>query len=447
MTDPSSRDVGTPAQDAGTPEVPAPAVASAAPGMPGTPGEPDPGTARTMLLMATLGFAICFWAWALLSPLAVTLREELGLTSLQQSLVVATPVIVGSLGRIPVGALTDRLGAKVMFPAVALLTILPVLFLGFFGDNLAALLIGGFFLGIGGTSFAVGVPFVNAWHPPARRGAALGIFGMGTGGTAVAAFTTLQLANAFGRPAPFVLVAVLLAGYAVLAWSVLRVPPGRVPGKGGNWLSAALHTLAQPVALKLAVLYAIAFGGFVAFSVYLPTYLVNNFGMDKGDGALRMAGFVVVSVVARPVGGWLCDRFSRTTVLASLLVVTGLFALLAALVGAGTTVIVGDNTYPVALEPVGTVAFLGMAAGLGAGAGAVFALVAALVEPARVGAVTGVVGAAGGLGGFVPPLLMGAIYGAFGSYTIGLLLLAVVAIAGGLFTLVGFRKELSAHAQ
>ncbi|WP_289016909.1 nitrate/nitrite transporter [uncultured Ornithinimicrobium sp.] len=408
--------------------------------------EPDARTARTMLIMATLGFALCFWAWALLSPLAVTLREELGLTSFQQSLVVATPVIVGSLGRIPVGALTDRLGAKIMFPAVALLTVVPVLFLGFFGTSFVALLIGGFFLGIGGTSFAVGVPFVNAWHPPARRGAALGLFGMGTGGTAVAAFTTLGLANQFGRSAPFLLVAVLLAAYAVGAWFVLRTPPGRAPGKGDNWFAAALHTLAQPVALKLAMLYAIAFGGFVAFSVYLPTYLVNNFGMEKGAGALRMAGFVVVAVVARPVGGWLCDRFSKTLVLASLLIATGLFALLAALVGAGTTVIVGDGTYPVALEPVGTVAFLGMAAGLGAGAGAVFALVAALVEPARVGAVTGVVGAAGGLGGFVPPLLMGAIYGAFGSYTIGLLLLAVVAIAGGLFSLVGFRKEMAAHA-
>lgn len=408
---------------------------------------PDPGTARTMLILATLGFAICFWAWALLSPLAVTLREELGLSSLQQSLVVATPVLVGSLGRIPAGALTDRLGAKVMFPAVAALTIIPVLFLAFFGTNLTALLVGGFFLGIGGTSFAVGVPFVNAWHPPAKRGAALGLFGMGTGGTAIAAFTTLQLSNAFGRPAPFLLVAVLLAVYAVVAWFLLRPAPGRGAGAtGGNWLANAMRTLATPVALKLALLYAIAFGGFVAFSVYLPTLLVNNFGMEKGAGSLRMAGFVVVSVLARPLGGWLCDRFNKTVVLAGLLVTTGVLALVAALVGAGTTVIVGDNTFPVALEGVGTVAYLGMAAGLGAGAGAVFALVAALVEPARVGAVTGVVGAAGGLGGFVPPLLMGIIYDAYGSYTIGLLALAVVAIAGGLYTLVGFRKELSAQA-
>lgn len=395
-----------------------------------------PASARGMLVVATLGFAICFWAWALLSPLAVTLRDELGLSSLQQSLVVATPVIVGSLGRIPVGALTDRLGARVMFPAVAALTMLPVLFLGFFGKSLAALLIGGFFLGIGGTSFAVGVPFVNSWHEPARRGAALGLFGMGTIGTAVAAFTTLALSNAFGRSAPFLLVAVLLAAYAVWSRAVLRTPPGRPnpAAGGGNWLSGAVRTLAQPVALKLAMLYAVAFGGFVAFSVYLPTYLVNNFGMAKGDGALRMAGFVVVAVIARPIGGWLCDRFDKTRVLAVLLGATGLFAVLAAVVGGGKV--------NLALEPVGTVAFLGMAAGLGAGAGAVFALVAALVEPARVGAVTGVVGAAGGLGGFVPPLLMGVIYDAQGSYTLGLLLLAVVALAAAVLALVGFRKDL-----
>lgn len=399
---------------------------------------PDARTSRRMLVLATLGFALTFWAWALLSPLAVTLREELGLTSWQQSLVVATPVIVGSVGRVPAGALTDRFGARLMFPAVAALTIVPVLFLGFFGNSLTALLVGGLFLGVGGTSFAVGVPFVNAWHPPAKRGTALGIFGMGTSGTAIAAFTTLQLSETFGRPAPFILVAVLLAVYAVLAWYFLRPPAGRPSAAGGNWFTGAMHTLAQPVALKLSALYAIAFGGFVAFSVYLPTYLVNTFDVDGGSASLRTAGFVVVSVLARPFGGWLCDRFSRTRVLSVVLVVTGLCALLAGLVGGGT-----DN---LGLEPFGTLAFLGMAAGLGAGAGAVFALVAALVEPSRVGAVTGVVGAAGGLGGFVPPLLMGVIHDAFGTYTIGLLALAAVAILGGVYTLVGFRNDVRGTA-
>ena len=106
------------------------------------------------------------------------------------------PVVVGSLGRIPVGALTDRFGGRVMFPLVSLATIVPVLYLGLAGHtSLAALLVGGFFLGIGGTAFAVGVPFVSAWFPPERRGLAIGIFGAGMGGTAISALTTVKLVD------------------------------------------------------------------------------------------------------------------------------------------------------------------------------------------------------------------------------------------------------------
>src|SRR6266498_5680150 len=152
-----------------------------------------------MLGLATLGFALNFWAWALLSPLGTHFKSTLHLSPFQQALLVAVPVVVGSLGRIPVGALTDRFGGRVMFPLVSLATIVPVLYLGLAGHaSLAGLLVGGFFLGIGGTAFAVGVPFVNAWFPPARRGLAIGIFGMGMGGTAISALTTLKLTAHLG---------------------------------------------------------------------------------------------------------------------------------------------------------------------------------------------------------------------------------------------------------
>ena len=122
-----------------------------------------PREAVVALLLATLGFAVNFWAWALLSPLGPRFKDVLALSGSQQALLVAVPVIVGSLGRIPVGALTDRFGGRLMFPAVSALTIVPVLFLGLAGQrSLTALLVGGFFLGIGGTAFAVGVPFVSA---------------------------------------------------------------------------------------------------------------------------------------------------------------------------------------------------------------------------------------------------------------------------------------------
>jgi len=173
-----------------------------------------------MLALATIGFAVNFWAWALLSPLAVKFQTALHLSSFQQALLVALPVVVGSLGRIPVGALTDRYGGRIMFPLVSVPTIVPVLYLGLAGhDSLPALLIGGFFLGIGGTAFAVGVPFVNAWFRPERRGLAVGVFGAGMGGTAISALTTVKLVNAHGTALPFVITAIVLAAYAA-AWAV-----------------------------------------------------------------------------------------------------------------------------------------------------------------------------------------------------------------------------------
>jgi MFS transporter, NNP family, nitrate/nitrite transporter len=379
-----------------------------------------------MLGLATVGFLVNFWAWALISPLGAAYREELQLTAFEQALLVAVPVVVGSVGRIPVGALTDRLGARVMFPAVSFLTILPVLFVGLFGDSYPLLLVGGFFLGLGGTAFAVGVPLVNAWFPPERRGLALGVFGMGMGGTAISAFTTVQLATRFGRAFPFLIVAAVLAVYGLLAALLLRDAPGRtVPT--GSFLTRTWATFRMKATLQLSALYAIGFGGFVAFSVYLPTYLRNAYGLTQSDAALRTAGFVVLAVLMRPVGGWLSDRLHPVPVLTGCFVAAAVLAALAAV--------------ELPLIPIGTIAFLGLAATLGASSGACFALVARVAPREKVGAVTGVVGAAGGLGGFVPPLVMGALYGALGDYSVGLLLLAVVALAAAAYTWFGMRPN------
>ncbi|MCV2458513.1 MFS transporter [Streptomyces sp. ICN988] len=379
-----------------------------------------------MLALATAGFAVNFWAWALLSPLGPRFKESLGLTSFEQSLLVAVPVVVGSLGRIPVGALTDRYGGRVMFPLVSAATIVPVLYVGLAGhSSLAALLAGGFLLGIGGTSFAVGVPFVNAWFPPERRGLAIGVFGMGMGGTAISALSTVKLVDAYGTSAPFLITAAALAVYAVTAALLLRDAPGRtVPTAPLARRPAA--TLRLSLTWQASALYAVAFGGYVAFSVYLPTYLKTGYGLTQADAANRMAGFVLLAVAMRPVGGWLSDRIGPVRVVTGTLVVV----LAAALVQSSTP----------ALTPVGTAAFLSLAGALGAGSGAVFALVALLAPANRLGSVTGVVGAAGGLGGFVPPLVMGSLYGTYGSYALGLLLLGAVAAAALTYTATRLRR-------
>jgi len=336
------------------------------------------------------------------------------------------PVVVGSLGRIPIGALTDRFGGRVMFPLVSAATIVPVLFVGFLALNsYALLLVGGFFLGIGGTAFAVGVPFVNAWFPPARRGLAVGIFGAGMGGTAISALTTVKLYDGLGHHSPFVITAAALAVYAVVSWLVLRDAPGRVAPTTPLMTRIAGDTR-LPITWQACVLYAVGFGGYVAFSVYLPAYLKTAHGLTAADASNRMAGFVVVAVIMRPVGGWLADRIGAVAVLGVCFAVVVVCAAIAA------------GTPP--LHPGGTIVFLLMAAALGASSGATFGLIAQVTEPTRVGGVTGLVGAAGGLGGFAPPLLMGYIYGRTDSYAIGLWLLAVAAALALLLTLTLVRR-------
>ncbi|GAA2594904.1 MFS transporter [Actinomadura fulvescens] len=376
------------------------------------------------LALATWTFAINFWAWNLIGPLASAYSRDLRLSAFQTSMLVAIPVLVGSLGRIPVGALTDRYGGRVMFAAVSFLSIVPVLFVAFAGNSYGLMLAGGFVLGIAGTAFAVGVPFCNAWYDKSRRGFATGVFGAGMGGTALSAFLTPRLADAIGRTPTFLLVAAALAVTGAVVLLVARDSP--------EWRPSA-----EPVAPRLAaalrirttwqasLLYALAFGGFVAFSTYLPTYLRDVYAFDAVDAGMRTAGFSLAAVVARPLGGILSDRIGpRLVLMAS-------FALAAVM-----AVVVSLKPAP---ELGAGLSFVLLAFALGLGSGGVFALIGQRVEASKVGSVTGLVGAAGGLGGYFPPLLMGAVFGATGSYLIALLLLACCAVAALLLTALAFR--------
>jgi NNP family nitrate/nitrite transporter-like MFS transporter len=369
------------------------------------------------LVLATLGFAVNFWAWSLLSPLAPRYQDLLRLSPLAVSVMVAVPVIVGSLGRIPLGALTDRYGGRIMFALLSFAAIVPVAFLAA-TTSYPALLAGGLLLGLAGASFAIGVPFVSAWFPPERRGFALGVYGMGNIGTAVSGFATPRVASSLGRPWAFPIVALALAAVGLAFLLVGRDAPGRTPATEA-FTTRFRASLRLRVARDLALLYAITFGGFVAFGVYLPTFLKAVYHLSTTDAASRAAGFVVLATLARPVGGWLADRAAGSVVLE-----WGL-----GVVAAGAVV--------AAFQPdiaLATVAFLAMAAALGLGNGVVFALVGKRVPAAQVGSVTGVVGAAGGLGGFLPPIVMGIVYQATGDYAIGLMLLSDVALAGLVFT-------------
>jgi MFS transporter, NNP family, nitrate/nitrite transporter len=378
------------------------------------PGEDGgaPGRYRALVL-ATVAMAVNFWAWSLLSPLGSEYRDLLSLSPFALSVAVAVLVLVGSLGRIPLGAAADRYGGRSVFAALSAVSIVPVLFLAVF-DSYPALLVGGLVLGLAGTSFAVGVPFVNAWFPAHQRGFALGVYGVGNAGTAVSSFFTPRIWAAQGPAAPFLLVAGLLALTAVAFVVLGRNAPSWRAATDPFW-PRFRRALGLRLSIDLAALYAITFGGFVAFGVYLPTYLRDVYELAVTDAAARAAGFVVLATLARPLGGWLADRRPPHQLVVGALAVVAVGAVVAA------------------FEPhivVSTVAFLSIAFALGLGNGAVFALVGQRVPASQVGSVTGVVGAAGGLGGFLPPIVMGLVYQVTGDYAIGLMLLSDVALAG-----------------
>jgi MFS transporter, NNP family, nitrate/nitrite transporter len=387
------------------------------------------------LILALIGFAITFWAWNIIAPLGTRYSSELGLSATQTSLLVAMPVLVGSLGRVPVGALTDRFGGRLMFTVLTLASAVPVLLVAFAGSlkSYALLLVFGFFLGIAGTTFAVGIPFVNAWFEPARRGFATGVFGAGMGGTALSSFFTPRMVRSIGYIPTHLILAGALVILGALLWLLMRDSPVWKPN-----LDPVVPKLAAaaklPLTWQMAFLYAVAFGGFVAFSTYLPTYLKNVYSFGLTGAGTRTAGFAIAAVIARPIGGTLADKIGPRKVIAISLAGAAVMSLIIAL------------RLPPEI-PAGT-AFVLMALFLGLGTGGVFAWVAELAPAERVGSITGIVGAAGGLGGFFPPLVMGATYNeAAHSYTIGLVLLTITAVGALLFTLFGIRRKTPATTQ
>ena len=361
------------------------------------------------LALATITLAINFWAWSLLSPLGTQIGAKLVLSPLQLSLLLAAPIIVGSLGRIPLGFLCDKFGGQKMFIIMSLLTILPVVFLGFAGSY-QQFILGALLLGFGGTTFVIGIPYINAWFPPARQGFVLGIYGIGDAGTAVSGFMMPWLAHSYGFRTSFIVVAAALAvaAFAFMAWG--NNAPSWKPSKKSPTVGFML-AVKQRLTWDLSLVYAVTFGAFVAFGVYLPVLLSTAHGLGLEDSAARAAGFIIVATLARPVGGWLSDIVGGIQVIrVSLLLVV----LLAAFVA-----------FEPSLELHATVAYLALAFALGCASGAVFALIGRRVSRQQMGGVSGIVGAAGGLGGFFPPLVMGIVYQQFHSYSGAFILLAV----------------------
>jgi NNP family nitrate/nitrite transporter-like MFS transporter len=266
----------------------------------------------------------------------------------------------------------------------------------------------GFFIGIALASFSVGVAFVSRWYSALRQGFALGVYGAGNIGQSLAAFGSPFIAAAFGVRWGFWTFGVLLTAWLVVFVLLAKNPPRFDAPKT---FADTMRPLSDKRSWVLSLYYFLTFGGFVAMAVYLPIFLTEMFKLTPQDAGLRTAGFVVLATLMRPVGGVLADRVGGRAILKWVFPATAVLSLFLAC--------------PMMLTF--TIGALGMAAAIGLGNGAVFKLVPEYF-PKAVGSVTGLVGAAGGLGGFFPPLVLGVIKQETGAFTFGFILLGVFAL-------------------
>lgn len=359
------------------------------------------------LLLGTGAFALCFAVFGSVSAMMPVLKKQFHLAPLQASIAMAIPVLLGSLGRIPLGLLTDRLGGRKVFTWTMVTSVIAALLMGKV-ETYQQLLIFGFFTGIALASFSVGVAFVSGWYAAERQGFALGVYGAGNVGQSLAAFGAPFLFKYFGFRNTFWTFAGLLAIWAAIFFLLAKDAPRTAPPKS---FSQMVRPLSDGMSWVLSLFYFLTFGGFVAMGIYLPMFLTEIFKLTPQDAGMRTAGFVLLATLMRPIGGWLSDKVGGLTILLWIFpLITGMAFLLTF-----------ESMVPF------TIGALGMAAAIGLGNGAVFKLVPQYF-PQSVGAVTGLVGAMGGLGGFFPPLALGIIRQQTGSFFLGFALLGIFAL-------------------
>lgn len=365
------------------------------------------------LVAALLYFDVSFMAWVLLGPLAPFLRDSLGLTPAGQGLLIAIPLLGGSIFRPIFGVLSDRSGGRRTGLAGLALTLVPLVIGWRWASTPMHFYALGFLLGVAGASFAVALPLASRWYPPEYQGLVMGIAGAGNSGSLIATLLAPRLAERFGWANTLGLMILPVLTVGVLFAVMARDSPRRATPPSWQQYAAVLR---EPDTLWFAMLYGVTFGGFVGFTSFLTTFFHEQYNVSRVGAGDFTTVVVIAGSLLRPVGGLLSDRI-------------GGYRLLLALLAAAGACFAGVATLP-PLPVVIAMLFVGVGL-LGMSNGAVFQLVPQRFGD-RLGIVTGVVGAAGGLGGFCLPSALGAVKGATGSYAPGLLLFAGVSLAGAL---------------
>ena len=367
------------------------------------------GQALSVLIVSTLAFTVCFMVWMMFGVIGIPIKKTLGLNATEFGLLSATPVLTGSLIRVPLGIWTDKYGGRIVM-ALLMASTVPAIWLMSYATAYWHFLVIGLFVGLAGGSFSVGTPYVARWFPKNRQGFAMGVYGAGNSGAAVNKFVAPALVVAFGwTMVPMVYAAVML-GTLILFWVFSASDPDHLVPSHTKF-SDQLKMLKEPKVIKYCQYYSIVFGGYVALSLWMVQYYVGEFGLDIRAAALLAACFSLPGGVLRAVGGWLSDKYGAHSVTWWVMWVSWICLFLLSYpqtdmtimtVNGPTTIHIGLNVYTF------TALMFTLGIAFAFGKASVFKYISD-DYPTNIGTVSGIVGLAGGMGGFVLPIMFGAL--------------------------------------
>ncbi|MEO5659067.1 MAG: nitrate/nitrite transporter [Polaromonas sp.] len=363
--------------------------------------------AWSVLIVSTLAFTVCFMVWMMFAIIGIPIKKMLSLNATEFGLLASMPVLTGSLIRVPLGIWTDRYGGRIVLAVLMAITV-PAIWMMSYATQYWHFLTIGLFVGLAGGSFSVGTPYVARWFPKNRQGMAMGIFGAGNAGAAVNKFLAPVLLVAFGWAMVPKVYAAIMLGTLVLFWMFSYSEPAHLVPSHVRFADQ-LKALKDPKVLKYCQYYSIVFGGYVALSLWMVQYYVGEFGLDIRVAALLAACFALPGGVLRAVGGVLSDKYGAHSVTWWVMWVSWVCLFLLSYPQTDFTIatIHGPATFHFGLNVyVFTALMFTLGIALAFGKASVFKYISNDYG-ANIGAISGIVGLAGGLGGFVLPILFG----------------------------------------
>jgi len=363
----------------------------------------------SVAIMSTLAFTVCFAVWMMFGVIGIPIKKTLGLNNTEFGILTAVPVLTGSLIRVPLGMWTDKYGGRIVFFLLMIATVIPIWLISYATEYWQYLMLG-LFVGLAGGSFSVGTPYVARWFDRSHQGLAMGVFGAGNSGAALNKFVAPALLVAFGWAIVPQVYAVAMLITAIAFWSFTYSDPKHLVDSKMTWRQQ-LAALKDPKVWKYCQYYSIVFGGYVALSLWMVQYYIGEFGLDIRVAALLAACFSLPGGVLRAVGGWLSDKWGAHRMTWWVMWVSWIALFLLSYPATTYTVhgVNGPMTFTLALN-VWTFTLLMFVLGIAwaFGKASVFKYIAD-DYPKNIGVISGIVGLAGGLGGFVLPIMFGAL--------------------------------------